>query len=1631
MSLTPRKKKTYTLNIDQYLIKEEPTVPEVSVKKEIVRNPDGTVRGIAVTNEQGTIPVYKNDKNLYRTKRGDIVSEVAPPERNSPEWFNQKSQELQTAPIPLPVGETNLQQIELSKQSKVPTDDTFGKVGRTTTVGERDKARNTPLMEKVNSGMVEGLKQMRDGIAGLYNSFSFTPDIGKAPDLTMGVLNLVSGAGNILMSPITATDQLARGIGLGTVADVVMSPFEWANKIYDGLRYGTDLAFEEIYGRKPTKTELTEKIDEIGRLGTQLLIGGKVMKSMGNTASKISGVNKTILDKAGEYIYKQTTPPNIVEWNKKIAQLEGEKLTAKSVDRIKEINNEIGELKGAIKDVEKSWLPPKLTEEQKIKETKANDLDVLYKKLEDPNLSEKELNIVKDTIANIETPVETKTNIGEIAKTDGATEIVTSKSGAKNAIDLIDTELRSLELEAKDVKTVNDLAVIEKRIGELEKSKKLWNNRLQTEVPEIKTESVTGENTKKPYQPDVDPLAGLKDLGEKTDLDIKQYAKKEEVVVEPTPPTNKGERRSSLLDSMTGDGKDAISLKRNELDKAIKEGKTVQILPDRIVNSAKTNYDISAHNLKLYKEGKINKVTPDLVDLNNRGIRNLYEETVKSEDRIIKRQRIPKEETSRTLPQTKKPVKESKGIEYEGWIYKDINELNDYLRSKNRKPETPFSLDLQKEGLTPETFWKDVQSKLEQNAGQTGIAKAYEQAKTRLSKLSSDALSAPSLIYKTGEYLKDIAIVGAYWINKGVKRVGDWTRKMTQEVGEKAVPYLKDIWDKLNPPVQLSKGSELHTMGFGKPKVEIKPETPKSLREFMLENRGKIPMKDIDFAYEKYKENFGKVVETVKTETIGKTPREPFTPVRYQDVKQRTPKTRIPMGEGKSQYEFNPNTTSKEIVDVIKDNIENNPAFKDRMKELRRNGVTDEQVMAKVIDNVGKMTDEKALKKPIGEAMPVEEHLAHVIYASKRVNEVKQNPDAPRWEVDNVLELWARQEAIGGELGRSLRGRKLIPEFKLESVKTTDLEELVNRASKDVADEIKPLIKKAKDSKDPNLWDKIRYYIYNAMLSRPVTHARNIIGGMGNFLTEGVIYNLGNPDIILKGLKNGGKNIVPKWKEIWEKGGGQGKFLEGKIYEPKNARLRNSMPTTWLKLEDAVFKELSKGIETELQAKTLAKETGVSRGDIAKGIKDFMDGKISDSPIAMEKMLQAVKEIENFADYVTFQQKMGEVGTFLSKQKWMFPIAPFIKTPINLLKVGLQPLKVVKFFDKGYREKFKEMTSTEKAKVLKRITGASMMWSALATLIGTGQIEVTGNGSNERGERSLLERTGWRPNSVKLGNKYYSFQNMNPINSFLGLMGNYMDDIKYNRRPKDDELNPVQRLSKTLAGFAQTLTEQSFLKGLSDFAKWQKTEDPYYLEQFLTMPMPGFVKRDIETYIKGDDRVFEAKTWIDKLKNKTGFTEGLREKLDIFGDPAQRSYETLPIPFSEKEDKLARLILDNDITLGFPKNDVIKANGEKITEDEYYEYHKQSGQAIKKILEENYDKIRTLPPDELNREVRNVVNKTREDVRENLFGKKENSKGKYKYKIDTKDSKTDNSGMPKIDFGDKEEILTMPKINFN
>jgi hypothetical protein len=127
----------------------------------------------------------------------------------------------------------------------------------------------------------------------------------------------------------------------------------------------------------------------------------------------------------------------------------------------------------------------------------------------------------------------------------------------------------------------------------------------------------------------------------------------------------------------------------------------------------------------------------------------------------------------------------------------------------------------------------------------------------------------------------------------------------------------------------------------------------------------------------------------------------------------------------------------------------------------------------------------------------------------------------------------------------------------------------------------------------------------------------------------------------------------------------------------------------------------------------------------------------------------------------TFQKDLGDTGKKGALLIQSNPIAkalfPFYKTPINLVK------QAAHFSPYGY---YRGLVTGDVEMQVKGLIGSSIA-AAIANMAMSGL--VTGGGPINFKERQTLEATGWQPYSLKIGNKYISFNRAEPVGLVLGL----------------------------------------------------------------------------------------------------------------------------------------------------------------------------------------------------------------------------------------------------------------------
>jgi hypothetical protein len=146
-------------------------------------------------------------------------------------------------------------------------------------------------------------------------------------------------------------------------------------------------------------------------------------------------------------------------------------------------------------------------------------------------------------------------------------------------------------------------------------------------------------------------------------------------------------------------------------------------------------------------------------------------------------------------------------------------------------------------------------------------------------------------------------------------------------------------------------------------------------------------------------------------------------------------------------------------------------------------------------------------------------------------------------------------------------------------------------------------------------------------------------------------------------------------------------------------------------------------------------------------------------------------------------------------------------------------------------------------------------------------------------ERRIWEAEGKQPYSVRVGNRWYSLNYLQPFGTLLAIGGQAHQDIK-------EGASSGEAATKALATAGQSIQEQSFLKGINGVLSAlsdPERESQRYMEQTFSSVTPNFIR----AFARATDSVQRQATNIPEsvASGIPGLRQKVPEKLDVLGNP--------------------------------------------------------------------------------------------------------------------------------------------------
>jgi hypothetical protein len=666
-------------------------------------------------------------------------------------------------------------------------------------------------------------------------------------------------------------------------------------------------------------------------------------------------------------------------------------------------------------------------------------------------------------------------------------------------------------------------------------------------------------------------------------------------------------------------------------------------------------------------------------------------------------------------------------------------------------------------------------------------------------------------------------------------------------------------------------------------------------------------------------------------------------------------------------------------------------AFEGQLDAARRGTVTNAETRALASD-LG-MTADDLLKRQKGQAFNAEQAVAARRLLVRSADTVQKLAQVAKGGSDEALAAFqealtrhvAIQEQVAGltaEAGRALQAFNIPAQG---AVRARVIRDMIERAGgrdsiESVAEKIATLTDEAAINQaarlafKPGLRDKLFEVWINALLSGPQTHAVNFLS---NALTQ--VWTI--PEHMLAAgfgkLRGGTDKVflreVPARAFGMARGSVDGVVAFGKVlrtgesaFDPltkiEAVRQRSiggvsgrlvRAPSTLLQASDDFFKAAAYRAELN----SLALRDGIRKGLEGEALARHVDGRLRQPTEEMAE--QAIKH----ARKVTFTSPMGPMASAAAKFFNSFPmgrvILPFIRTPGNIVKFAAErsPLGFL------MREVKDDIAKGGAARdlALARIGMGTTVGVAVATMAAEGKI--SGGGPSDPGAKSLKRASGWQPYSVKIGDKWYSYNRLEPLGLLLGVSA---DIVEISGHLTDEE---SEKLGSLIVGaISKNLLSKTWMRGPAELiealqdperygARWLQsiagTLIPTGVAQVARVQDP--VLRSTAPEAIDDPLLAEAQSIINKIKSRLpGYSEELPPVRNVWGEPILLEGGLGPDLISpvytstDKHDATTEELLRLKVYPSWLKPEI---NGVKLTPRQHDRYSEMAGKTAKRALD--------------------------------------------------------------------------------
>lgn len=320
------------------------------------------------------------------------------------------------------------------------------------------------------------------------------------------------------------------------------------------------------------------------------------------------------------------------------------------------------------------------------------------------------------------------------------------------------------------------------------------------------------------------------------------------------------------------------------------------------------------------------------------------------------------------------------------------------------------------------------------------------------------------------------------------------------------------------------------------------------------------------------------------------------------------------------------------------------------------------------------------------------------------------------------------------------------------------------------------------------------------------------------------------------------------------------------------------IPGRALETQDAFFKSIGYRMELHAQAFRQASSEGLSANALGQRVAQI----VNDPP---ENIRLAAADA---ALYNTFTNETGELGKSVMKLRGSWApitfVLPFVRTPVNIARYSFERTPLAPLVGQ-WRADIAAGGARRDLAIARMATGSAAMTIASDMAMNN---QLTGRGPSDPAERAALQRTGWQPYSVRVGDKWVAYNRLDPLGQTLGFAADFSEAMGRGDIDAEDMDEWQEVMAGGIGAASQFAVNKTYLQGLADLLN--VTTDPKrygegYVNDFVASFVPfTSAMGAAERFVDPTGR--EVETPMDAMLAKIpGLSERLTPKRNLWGDP--------------------------------------------------------------------------------------------------------------------------------------------------